>query len=326
MQKQYKLLLHIGLHKTATTSFQHNICLPLHKKGKINFLGVDRNNRRTMHYPFGDILNEIKKKLTKDRLYQLKIATEQLLSKDKLNILSEENISDTLVKGIDLNNIFKQLQFVFSSCDIHCLLSLRLPVDFIFSLYLEMYRWVYHYQKENDTFIKFTQHLFNDPHNAKYIMFFYEQYLSIVSQYFSNKTVLLFEDLLHDRQTYFRILANLLGVEENYISTGFLQKAQHITKKTKTRHFNPPVVKSLDEWLSEKIVPYRLHFLRFFWNKFLFFHHIKWNTKVVPHYKPDENLTKRLSRLFTIKNLDSFAKKHHLDKKKLIKYGYVNEN
>ena len=62
MQKKYKLLLHIGLHKTATTSFQHNICFPLHKEGRINFLGVVRNNKKTIHYPLAKIFSDIRTK------------------------------------------------------------------------------------------------------------------------------------------------------------------------------------------------------------------------------------------------------------------------
>ena len=238
MQKQYKLLLHIGLHKTATTSFQSNICFPLHKKDKINFLGVVRNNKKTIHHPFAKIVTDIQtKKLTKNESFQLKTETEQLLSKEKLNVLSEENISTTLTNPVYFSTMLKQLQFIFSSCDIHCLLSLRKPVDYIFSLYVEMYRWCYHYQKENNTFTKFTQHLFNDSHNAKYTSFFYEQYLATVDQYFRNKTVLLFEDLIHNQKNYFSTLASLLAVEESYIRDGFLSKTLHITKKKK----NPPV-------------------------------------------------------------------------------------
>ena len=363
MKKQYKLLLHIGLHKTATTSFQHNICLPLHKKGRINFLGAVRNNKKTIHYPLAKIFNDIQtKKLTKDESCQLKTETEQLLSKEKLNVLSEENISTTLMDPVYFSTMLKQLQFIFSSCDIHCLLSLRKPVDYIFSLYVEMYRWIYHSQKKKDTFIKFTQHLFNDPYNAKYTLYFYEQYLSIVDQYFKNKTVLLFEDLIHDKKTYFSTLASLLGIEESYIRDGFLRKTLHITKKKKKGYLNSPVVKTLYEWLAERITPHRwlflknqLLFVRSLCKKFLFFNRIKpntnivlqtkldknltkklsvrslckkflesikFNTKVKLHPKPDENLTKKLSALVAIKNLDSFAKQHHLAKKKLVEYGY----
>ncbi len=39
MTKKYQLLLHIGLHKTATTSLQHNVLKPLRKENKINLLG-----------------------------------------------------------------------------------------------------------------------------------------------------------------------------------------------------------------------------------------------------------------------------------------------
>jgi hypothetical protein len=39
MTKKYQLLLHIGLPKTATTSLQRNVLMPLHQEGKINYLG-----------------------------------------------------------------------------------------------------------------------------------------------------------------------------------------------------------------------------------------------------------------------------------------------
>ena len=81
--------------------------------------------------------------------------------------------------------------------------------------------------------------------------------------------------------------------------------------------------------LCERIAPNKpqflknkLSFMRRFCNKFLFFNRIKFNTNIVLHPKPDENLTKKLSELFAIKNLDSFAKQHHLAKKKLVEYGY----
>ena len=66
----------------------------------------------------------------------------------------------------------------------------------------------------------------------------------------------------------------------------------------------------------------KLSFMRRFCNKFLFFNRIKFNTNIVLHTKPDENLTKKLSALVLIKNLDSFAKQHNLAKKKLVEYGY----
>ena len=293
-------------------------------------MGAVRNNKKTIHYPLAKIFNDIQtKKLTKDESCQLKTETEQLLSKEKLNVLSEENISTTLTNPVYFSMMLKQLQFIFSSCDIHCLLSLRKPVDYIFSLYVEMYRWIYHSQKENNTFTKFTQHLFNDPYNAKYTPFFYEQYLATVDQYFKNKTVLLFEDLIHDQKTYFSTLASLLDVEKSYISAEFLRKTLHITKKKKKGYLNPPVVKTLEELLRERIASNKLQFLknklsfmRRFCNKFLFFNRIKFNTNIVLHTKPDENLTKKLSALVLIKNLDSFAKQHNLAKKKLVEYGY----
>jgi len=48
--KKYQLLLHIGLPKTATTSLQHNVLYPLHKEGKINFLGAVLSNSLSLKF------------------------------------------------------------------------------------------------------------------------------------------------------------------------------------------------------------------------------------------------------------------------------------
>lgn len=49
-----KILLHLGLPKTATTSLQHNVLRKLHEEGTINFLGkdldyCDKTGRVTVH-------------------------------------------------------------------------------------------------------------------------------------------------------------------------------------------------------------------------------------------------------------------------------------
>ncbi len=95
MTKKYQLLLHIGLRKTATTSLQQNVLYPLHQEGKINLL-----NTRIAH--------------KKDFLQMGGEKAELLLVENKLNVLSDENLSASMFFNVDdllynLKHFFYQL-------------------------------------------------------------------------------------------------------------------------------------------------------------------------------------------------------------------------
>ncbi|AHF02228.1 hypothetical protein THIAE_04300 [Thiomicrospira aerophila AL3] len=58
-----KVLIHLGLPKTATTSLQHNVLQPLHDKGYINFLGknldyCDRTCKVEIHNYTGKFIRD----------------------------------------------------------------------------------------------------------------------------------------------------------------------------------------------------------------------------------------------------------------------------
>ena len=53
-----RLLLHVGLAKTASTSLQHNVLMPWHDAQRINFLGRHWEEGR-FHYPFAEIFERI---------------------------------------------------------------------------------------------------------------------------------------------------------------------------------------------------------------------------------------------------------------------------
>ena len=54
-----RLLLHVGLPKTATTSLQVNVLLPWERSGRINFLGVAE---RPCHRPFRNVYERIRRR------------------------------------------------------------------------------------------------------------------------------------------------------------------------------------------------------------------------------------------------------------------------
>ncbi len=76
--------------------------MPLHREGKINFLGRYKTKDYDDYYnPFEKIFFMIRNNLLeKNELSICKDILNNVLSKDKLNVISEESISLTHKKGI----------------------------------------------------------------------------------------------------------------------------------------------------------------------------------------------------------------------------------
>ena len=63
---------------------------------------------------------------------------------------------------LDVDNILHDLKSVFIDCDVKLLISLRHPVDFVFSYYVQTYHVRFYWNKDLNTFEKFAQHLLNN--------------------------------------------------------------------------------------------------------------------------------------------------------------------
>ncbi|MBE8189669.1 MAG: hypothetical protein HAW58_02110, partial [Candidatus Thioglobus sp.] len=133
--KKYQLLLHIGLPKTASTTLQHNVFFQLDQAGKINFLSRKSAN---------NILYSSK------NIDDLKLETNKLLTTNKLNVLSNENFSHSV--NYNSADVFCKLKTIFDDCEIKLLVSLRSPMDFIFSYYVEQYCCNFYADKQNNSF------------------------------------------------------------------------------------------------------------------------------------------------------------------------------
>jgi hypothetical protein len=223
----YKLLLHIGYPKTATTSLQEGCFLKLHERGVINYLGrtVTSTHTSSLKADFDGIdwAVEIRKKfLFEKRFKQAKLN----LAKDKLNVLSDEDLCTHpyyheaqfgVVK--DPHSIVLILKEIIpANTDVTVLLTIRNQAQLIKSFFLQKYRFVY----LNDpklTFEKFlldSNGVLNEPLTKTYdfnvIAGHYEKELN------AKINVLFFEDLKYDPTAFFSALSAIINVPKDDLS------------------------------------------------------------------------------------------------------------
>ena len=317
MKDKYQLLLHIGLPKTASTSLQNNLLYGLHKERKINFLGKSEGVGRRGFFSNPEIVTMLTaKKLTKEELCKIQKKMEKLLTHEKLNVLSEETLSVSM--SYDVEAVLHNLKTIFQKCDIKILISLRSPVDMLFSVFIEDYPWLYYADENRNTFEKFGKRIVRNFTDIDYLQFKYEAYLNLVDQYFGDKTVLLFEDLKYDQNTYFSTLSHLLGIEKDEANRLFLSSVQH-SKKVTTIGKKSKGYTVLNALL--KITPNKhKHKLKEMWLIRLLRHITI--SKPVEHLYPDIQISALILNTFGIKNIDKFSKEYRLNKDKLVQYNY----
>ena len=226
----YRLLLHIGLPKTATSSFQCNVLMPLHEQQRINFLGRCVRDG-TVFDPFEGVLDRIKgRRLTAGEARELRSEVESGLDGARLNVLSNENIS-AMYTGIgnehgpyDGRIRLHNLGELFRNCDTTVLVSLRSPVDFVVSWYVERYYWRFYAGHEHATIDKFLNRLLRQGSgDGPWIAFFFDAYLRVAARSFDRIEVLLYEDLKHDSPYYFSKIATSLQSDPDEIERMFRQ-------------------------------------------------------------------------------------------------------
>lgn len=260
-------------------------------------------------------------------MVNLRENVEALLIENKLNVLSNENFSNAVFFNTD--TILYNLAQIFINCDIKLLISLRAPVDLVFSFYVQTYHVCFYWDKDLNTFEKFAQHLLNNVDSKAYSEFLFEDCLALVDNHFSNITVMLFEDLIHDQDGYFTTLSSLLNIDKNDIKSKFLTKKLNTKENASTfaGKKNRPISLAKQKIIKLKILRKsplkRIGLLEYSWRLLLLRILQKFTRKVaVEHKYPDAKLSAQLFQALCIKDVDKFAKQYNLDKNKLIRYHY----
>ena len=226
----YRLLLHIGLPKTATSSLQCNVLMPLYEQRRINFLGRCVRDGKVFD-PFEGVLDRMKaRRLTAGELRELRSEVEAGLDRTRLNVLSNEHVS-AMYTGLgnehgpyDGRIRLDNLARLFRGCDTTVLISLRSPVDFVFAWYVERYYWRFYAGDEHATIDRFLSRLLRQGSaDGPWIAFFFDAYLRAAARSFDCIDVLLYEDLKHDSPFYFSKIARGLQSDPEEIELMFGQ-------------------------------------------------------------------------------------------------------
>lgn len=231
-----KVLIHIGLPKTASTTLQNHVFYGLHEKGVMNFLGRKATKKEQDYYfPIGeevisliclsdDEFEEKKKKYKKDIF--------GCLRDDMLNVLSDEMISFYgYMKNNDIEKIFSRLYYLFGEYDVCFLLFIRNQYDFMYSYYVERYGDMI-YDKNNDSIEKYYSNVL--AKKKEYDMLNYLRIWQAVSKYFKSDKlkIVLYEDLCKNPSVVYKKIASVLGVETNEVAFLLLNNKENVKKKT----------------------------------------------------------------------------------------------
>lgn len=243
-----RILLHLGLPKTATSSLQHNVFQKLHEEKRINFLGkcldydYKTGNVQIVNYTGKFIRDAAEGNLSID---QARLKLEGVLDSVLLNVFSDEGIM-VAYPGKEnrlLSEKFDNLRRVFEGYNLNVIVTLRHPVDYLYSLYVQLYPDFCSRIKEFNSIEKYTDQLLRDSNGVLFESFFFRRWLPQLEETF-NLTVLEYEDFKTDCLKVYTIWGDLLGISGkdfqeyfNYRKLNVKIKSGKEIKKTKDFKF-----------------------------------------------------------------------------------------
>jgi hypothetical protein len=220
-----KILFHLGLPKTATTTLQEEFFVHLHRKGKINYIG-----KRGDYDAIASSSNTEKlyHEVYRKHLYRLRFGTDffledakkqinSCLDKNKLNVISDENFFFAFQNEHNHTQVFdeklaQRFDDLFSEHSLRAFCVLRRQSDYLYSWYNYHYPKIWFYTKDDNTIDKYYENLISH-FSEKKEMFCYGELMTHLKKRFSKLSCLFFEELLLDKFSYYKKIADLLGVK-----------------------------------------------------------------------------------------------------------------
>jgi hypothetical protein len=333
-----KLILHIGYHKTATTTLQNNLFNNLHKDGYIEYL--NHIKLRNENYKQINVHNCVQFILGANYdKSELKNELNTLKQIDKnISLISNENISlfhkDFSYLKIDNKAIYNSLKIkeLFSEYfeNIEIIIVIRAQSTLIPSFYAETYNQIIGEKRSYRDIGKWVKENFltNNSFHFNYDRM-YEQYANTFGE--NNIHVLIYEDLLFDKNYFYGQLSKIFKVDFTYIKDKieFMQK-QNVTPRTVDGKLKPKKI-TIGAVVTQPI--------RYLLKKNLDKNTFNAIKKVYNTIIPKRLLDKRLEIEIKIRKLDereveailkkyyksnlSLINKLFLDKEKMKKYNYI---
>ncbi|MZR64147.1 hypothetical protein [Alcanivorax sp. DP30] len=230
------LLLHLGLPKTATSSLQHNVFLPLGREGRINFLGkcLDYNYKTakvSVENYRGKFIRDVAE--GKMSLGEGREALEASLNPDRLNVFSDEGIMVAYPgrANLTLAEKFANLEKLLTGYNVKVVVTLREPVDYLYSLYVELYPDFCSKVRELDSVEKYTNTLLERPDDCLFESYHFSKWLSRLEKSFP-VTVIEYDQLKDPASEAFTIWSSLLGITQDDFYEHFNSQAVNTKKKS----------------------------------------------------------------------------------------------
>jgi len=231
-----KVLLHLGLPKTATSSLQHNVLQTLHVGGRIKFLGkclsydLATKNIDIVNYAGKFIRDAAEGKIS---IKEARNDLVNILDEDKLNVFSDEGLmvaypgKENLPLAVKINN----LADIFSGYDLQVIVTLRNPVEYLYSLYVELYPDFCSNVRKIDSIEKYGDELISSPDDILFESFFFDRWLVLLKNEFP-LSVVSYEKLVAGDEVTMSKWADLLGVDQQCFSDLFNVKKVNVKQKS----------------------------------------------------------------------------------------------
>lgn len=239
-----KVVLHIGLPKTATTTLQKHVFFKLHKQNKINYLGKkpeaeDENKYYPLEMVINSLLNNDESEF-QSKHKEYKVLVKKMIDKRKINVLSDEQLS--LAICYDFEVVCKRLKILFEEYDVSILCFIRNQVDMMYSFYVEMYSACYYRDEDKNTIEKFYDKVVNG-NDSDLTQFNYAGISEVLWKIFGKKQVniFLFESFVGRNKKVFKRIADLLGVIESDVSDVFLSNIENKKKEIRGNYLSKDI-------------------------------------------------------------------------------------
>lgn len=325
--KMKKIIIHLGLPKTATTTLQHHLFQKLHDEKKINFLGkvieFDESGKAIWKNKIGSVIRDVcEGKVDPKDAGNI----DELFHSDLINVFSDEGIviNYPFKKGLTISNKIENLKAFLCMYDVEILFSLRNPAEYFHSLYIQFYSEYYSSRKKFNSFDKFLNIYLKNENLYLSEMFDIPNIMSHLSSHFKTK-VIVYEDLIFDSESYFQDLSILLDLSVTEIRIcldGMHENKKIENKKGKVTRRKIKISSLIPKriFLSNKYL-YRL--CRFIYNFFQFKKIVSSNVLIVSktHKSMDKIQRTKLNDKILFRNEFPYEK-YNLNKEKLDKYGY----
>lgn len=231
-----KVVLHLGLPKTATSSLQYNVLQKLHEDKRINFLGkcLDYDYKtaklQVLNYSGKFIRDATEEKLPIEDARRRLAA---LVASGALNVFSEEGLMVAYPgkENLPLKRKFANLRSIFRGYEVQVVVTLRDPVDYLYSLYVQLYPDFCVKVRELNSVQKYIDRLLSDPSNILFESFFYSQWLPELKSRF-NVAVFQYRDLQAKDPSIYQGWANILNIPVHEFSVLF--DAEKVNEKKKS--------------------------------------------------------------------------------------------